>query len=452
MDLEAFERVYETFRVFHAHFAPLFRRRECRERGRDYLQGLLVQAEERRNAENLAEVLPVSARVLQRFLTESRWEDDAVIARLQEYLGARLPHPLAVWAVDASSFPKQGTKSVGVARQYCGALGKVANCQVGVFLAHVGPRGRALVDKRLYLHKEWTDNPTRCEAAGVPKERQAYRSQTELALEMLLSARSRGSLHAAWVTGDDAFGMSPDFRDGLDQAGFRYVLELPRETPVWPKKPTWETPPYSGMGRPPKPRPVAAERETVAERAARLPASRWQEMTVAQGAQGPRTYQFAFERVRETREGEPGKQLWLIHRRNLDGSEPRYHFSNAAKETPRQTLARVSTSRWPIETEFETGKSDVGLDEYEVRGWHGWHHHLTMCFLASAFLLELQQEWGEKDAPDHPSPSVSSGAGAAAARAVQRRRVAPVARGDPTAQRASPPVARETARFTPRPH
>jgi SRSO17 transposase len=448
LQLKEFERVYEAFRAFHAYFAPLFRRRECRERSRDYLQGLLVQAAERRNAENLAEVLPVSARVLQRFLTESRWEDDALIARLQEYLGSRLPHPWAVWAVDASSFPKQGTKSVGVARQYCGALGKVANCQVGVFLAHVGPRGRALVDKRLYLPKEWTDAPARCEAAGMPTERQAYRSQTELALEMLLSARARGSLQAEWVTGDDAFGQSPDFRDGLDAAGFRYVLEVPKETPVWPQKPTWKTPAYSGFGRPPKQRPVAAERQTVAERAARLPPSRWREITVGQGAQGPRTYQFAFERVRETREGQPGKELWLIHRRNRDGSEPRYAFSNAAPATPRRTLARVAASRWPIETEFETGKSDVGLDEYEVRGWAGWHHHMVMGFLASAFLLGLQQEWGGKDAPDHAPASGAGGARAVAAGAVQRRRVAPVAGGDPTPQRASTALPCETTRLT----
>src|SRR6266851_4836057 len=132
MELEEFDRVYETFCAFHAEFAPLFGRQECRERRRDYLQGLLVQAEERRNAENMAEALPVSARVLQRFLSESPWADDPVIGRLQAYLGPRLSHPWAVWAVDSSGFPKQGTKSVAVARQYCGALGKVANCQVGV--------------------------------------------------------------------------------------------------------------------------------------------------------------------------------------------------------------------------------------------------------------------------------------------------------------------------------
>lgn len=440
MELEAFERVYESFCDFHAHFAPLFGRQECRDRGRDYLQGLLVQSEERRNAENMAEALPVSARVLQRFLTESRWGDHAVIGRLQEYLASRLSDPLAVWAVDASGFPKQGTKSVGVARQYCGILGKVANCQVGIFLAHVGPRGRALVDKRLYLPKEWTDAPERCEAAGVPKEQQVYRSETQLALQMLQQAQARGHLTAEWVTGDDAFGKSPEFRDGLEAAGFRYVLEIPGDTPVWPLEPTWETPPYSGFGRPPKARPVVEERQTAAERAAALPAEAWQVRTVAEGSQGPRTYQFAFERVRETRDGKPGKVLWLIHRRNLDGSEPRYHFSNGSEQTPHQTLARVSSSRWPIETEFETGKSDVGLDEYEVRGWQGWHHHITMCLLASAFLLTLQQDWGEKDAPSDASPSLPGGPRTPPTTTLQRGGAPRLAGGHPTPQRASASV------------
>src|SRR5215210_4425981 len=196
MDQQDFDRVYASFQAFHAAFAPDFGRKQWREHSRDYLQGLLVQAEERRNAENLAEVLPVSARVLQRFLTESRWEDDALIARLQEHLSSRLPHPWAVWAVDASSFPKQGTKSVGVARQYCGALGKVANCQVGVFLAHVGPRGRALVDKRLYLPKEWTEDPERCEEAQVPAHERVYRSKSALALALLQQAQAWGHLTA----------------------------------------------------------------------------------------------------------------------------------------------------------------------------------------------------------------------------------------------------------------
>ena len=190
MEVGAFERVYEAFGEF---IAPAFGRKQWREHNRHYLQALLVQSQERRNAENLAEMVPVSARAMQRFLTEARWDDDAVIARLQEHLGSRLAHPWAVWVFDGSDFPKQGVKSGGVARQYCGALGKVANCQAGVFLAHVGPRGRALVDKRLYLPEGWSSDPGRCAAVGVPEVQRRYRAKTDLALEMLRQARARGT-------------------------------------------------------------------------------------------------------------------------------------------------------------------------------------------------------------------------------------------------------------------
>jgi SRSO17 transposase len=434
MELSEFERVEATFRAFHAEFAPDFGRKQWREHSGNYLQGLLVQTEERRNAENMAEALPVSARALQRFLTDARWDDAAVIAHLQAYWGPRLAHPGAVWAVDSSGFPKQGKQSVGVKRQYCGALGKIASCQVGVFLAHVGPCGRAVVDKRLYLPKEWTDDPARCEAAGVPPEKQVYRSETELALEMLLQAQARGHLAADWVTGDDSFGKSPTFRDGVASAGWRYVLEIPPETPVWPLEPTWETPSYGGKGPRPAPRPVATERQEVRERAKRLPREAWHAITVAEGTQGPRIYRFAAERVRETRDGAPGEALWLVHRENLDGSEPRSYFSNAPEGTPLGTLARVAAARWPIETEFETDKSDIGLDEYEVRSWAGWHHHITMCLLASAFLLTLQQEWGKKDAPPDAPPDVSGGARTVATGAVHTGRPAAVAGGNPGPQ------------------
>ena len=172
-----------------------------------------VAVKQRRNAENLSEMVPASAGVMQRFLTDSPWEDDAIIGRLQEYLGSRLGHPEAVWVLDGSDFPKQGRKSAGVARQYCGRLGKVANCQAGMFLAYVSPLGRALVDKRLYLPESWTSDEDRCAAAGVPEERRSYRSKTQLALELLEQAFARGHLEAGWVAGDDAFGMSPSFRE-----------------------------------------------------------------------------------------------------------------------------------------------------------------------------------------------------------------------------------------------
>ena len=144
MDAAAFEQVYGAFGDFHVYFASLFGRRETREHSGHYLQALLVQSGERRNAENLSETVPGSARGMQRFLTDSPWDDEAIIGRLQEYLGTRLEHPEGVWVLDGSDFPKQGRKSAGVARQYCGRLGKVANCQAGMFLAYVSPLGRAL--------------------------------------------------------------------------------------------------------------------------------------------------------------------------------------------------------------------------------------------------------------------------------------------------------------------
>ena len=414
MEAGAFERVYQAFQEFHTYFAGAFGRKQWREQSQYYLQGLLVQSQERRNAGNLSEMVPVSARSMQRFLTEARWDDDAVIARLQEYLGPKLEHSLAVWVFDGSDFPKQGVKSVGVARQYCGALGKIANCQAGVFLAHVGPRGRALVDKRLYLPKAWSSDACRCAAAGVPADRRIYRSKTGLALEMLEQARARGCLSAGWAAGDDAFGMSPAFRDGLAAQGMQYVLDVRPDMTVWPLEPVWIEPAYQGFGRPRQPKLRSGQRLTMEERSLALPEESWRETTVAEGSQGPRTYRFGAQRVRETRDRKPGEVAWAIYRQNLDGSEPRYYLSNAPLDTPLETLAHVGGSRWRIETEFETEKSDIGLDEYETRTWAGWHHHVTMCLLGGAFLLGLQQDWGKKDAPDHAPSGVPGGAGDAA--------------------------------------
>ena len=253
MDAAFFEQVYGAFQDFHAYFAPLFGRREARDHSRHYLQALLAQSGERRNAENLSETVPASARVMQRFLAESPWDDDAVIGRLEEYLSPRLGHPEAVWVLDGSDFPKQGRKSAGVARQYCGRLGKVASCQAGMFLAYVSPLGRALVDKRLYLPESWTSDKDRCEAAGVPEERQGYRSKTQLALKMVERALERGHLRAGWVAGDDAFGMSPSFREGLAALGMRYVLDVPGGTTVWPLEPAWTSPEHQGTGAPASP-------------------------------------------------------------------------------------------------------------------------------------------------------------------------------------------------------
>ena len=238
------------------------------------------------------------------------------MGRPQEYLEPRLEHTEGVWVLDGSDFPKQGRKS-----------------------------------------------------AGVPEERRGYRSKTELALELLERALDLGHRKAGWVAADDAFGMSPSLRDGLAALGMKYVPDVPAGFTVWPAEPEKTTPVYRGRGGPPKPRLVAGQRRTMGERSAELPEEAWREITVAQGSQGPRTYQFSAQRLRPTSKRKPGEIRWVIWRRNLDGSEPRYYLSNAPDDTPLETLAYVGGSRWRIETEFETEKHDVGLDEYETRTW-----------------------------------------------------------------------------------
>jgi SRSO17 transposase len=463
MDDGDFGRVARTFRAFHRAFAPLFGRTEARRRSGQYLRGLLVQQTDRRNAENLAEaVAGATPRALQRFLTDAPWRHEPVLAALQGYLGDRLP-PRApaeglaadgVWIVDDTGFAKQGTHSVGVARQYSGTLGKVGNCQLGVFLGYATARGHALVDARLYLPRAWTDDPARCRRAGVPEDVLAagYQSKAELALAQLRRARAGGALVGRWVTADEAYGQVPAFRDALDAEGYWYVVEVPATTPAFPK-PARTTTVRLGPGAPRRRVEVAPAAQTVQALGAALPARRWTRRTVADGAQGPRTHEFATLRVWESRDGAPGRATWLLLRRNPDGSELKYHLSNAPPTTSPRALARVSARRWPVETEFQQGKGEAGLDEYEVRSWRGWHHHVTLALLASAFLLTLQQDWGEKglrgraaghglsgDAP----PGQPGAARTAAPPALDPRRPAPLAARHPVPQRPRESLPRQT--------
>lgn len=438
MDQSEFDRVADAFRAFHRRFAPLFGRVEARRRSEQYLRGLLVQQTDRRNAENLAEAVDgATPRALQRLLTEAPWPTEPVIAAVQAYLAPRLADPDGVLVVDDTGFAKQGRHSVGVARQYSGTLGKVGNCQIGVFLGYVAPQGHALIDRRLYLPRAWADDQPRRERAGVPAA-VTYQTKAELALAMLRQAKQTGHLTGRWVTGDEGYGAVPRFRDALDTEGWWYVLEVPSTTPVFSAPAAIAVPVWSGRGRrPTKARLVddAPRPQPVRDLAATLPPTAWQLVTVADGAQGPRTYQFAARRVWESRERLPGRACWVVLRRNPDGSEPKYYLSNAAAETPLATLGRVGAWRWPIETLFQAEKGETGLDEYEVRSWRGWHHHITLALLAGAFLLTVQQAWGENDARPDRAPGQPGAARGAATPHLDGDRVAELADRHPTPQR-----------------
>jgi SRSO17 transposase len=439
MDQPEFDRVAVSFAVFHAEFAPLFGRKEAQRRSEQYLRGLLVQQTDRRNAENVAETIEgATPRTLQRLLTEAPWQTEPVIDQLQGRVGARLNEPAGVFVIDESGFPKQGKHSVGVARQYCGTLGKVGNCQMGVFLAYASSRGQALVDMRLFLPKSWTGDPARCRAAGVP-DGVGYQSKAELGLAMLRQAKAAGHLEGQWVAGDDAYGMVPTLRDALDAEGWRYVLDVPKTTPVFATLPATELPAWSRRGRHPStPRlaPQARPAQTVEVIAAGMPPAAWQELTVAAGARGPRIYRFVARRVWESRSGLPGRACWVLLRRNLDGSEPRYYLSNAPADTALLLLAQVAATRWIIETQFQTAKGETGLDEYEVRSWRSWHHHIVLALLAGVFLLTLQQDWGGKSAPDHSPADQPRPASPPPTTDLDQRRPAHLAARHPSTQRA----------------
>ena len=394
MDATSFRRVYDSFQEFDAFYAASFGRKQWREHNRNYLQALLVQDQERRNAENLSESVGISARAMQRFLTEARWSDATVIERLQKYLAPRLGHPEAVWGAGRQRLSQAGEEIGGsgpaVLRQ-AGEGGQLPGRDVPGLCQPAGPGvgGQTAVPAP---GLGFGRCPV-CSGRGAG-EKTGLPVEDGVGFELLARALELGHLKAGWVAGDDAFGMSPSFREGLADLGMWYLLDIPRGTTVWPLEPVWTGPGYQGYGRPRKPRLRDGQRRTMEQRSGELPEEPWREITVAEGSQGPRSYMFSAQRVRFTRRRKPGEEGLAVYRRNLDGSEPSYYLSNAPEDTTLETLAYVGGSRWLIETEFETEKGDVGLDEFETRSWAGWHHHVALCLLGGAFLLGLQQDWG----------------------------------------------------------
>ena len=348
-----------------ARIGPRFGRPEVRARAGRYLAGLLGPVE-RRNGWQLAEQAGERAPDgVQRLLRTARWDAEAVRDDLRAYVVERLGDPSAVLVVDETAFLKKGTKSVGVQRQYSGTAGRVENCQVGVFLAYAAPAGRAFLDRALYLPEAWAADAARRRAAGVPAD-VAFRTKPELARAMLERALEAG-VPAGWVTGDEVYGGDRRLRVWLEQRGVGHVLAVKRSEPLWAA---------TDRG----PAQVAA-----ADLAAALPARAWRRLSAGDGAKGPRLYDWARVAVRPL--GEPGKGYWLLARRGLGGpTDLAYFVCFGPARTPLAELVRVAGTRWAVEEGFERAKGEVGLDQYEVRQWAGWHRHVTLCLLAHAYL------------------------------------------------------------------
>lgn len=365
-----------------------------------YLQGLLLDGE-RKSIEPLSHriTLPEGLtstdpeQALQQFVNQSPWDEKAVLKRYRAHLAQTFASPAGIFLFDDVSFPKQGTHSVGVQRQYCGALGKKANCQVAVSVHYVSPQGHYPLDLQLYLPDSWLSDTTRLDKVGVPKDQRIARTKPEIALELLDRVRAAG-LPGRRVVADAGYG-SREFRAGLEQRGLRYIVGVKPDVVVFTEEPKWDRPdagPSGGRGRPrtqprlaaTSPRPVALS--TLAERVTR------QRVNWREGTKGMLSGHFAWVRVWPgqgwaTGECADAKPLWvLIEKQGQDGPL-KFAFSNLPSGTSRVAGVRLWKSRWPVEQGYQQLKEELGLDHFEGRSWRGFHHHASMTLLAYGFLL-----------------------------------------------------------------
>jgi SRSO17 transposase len=387
----------EALMEFHAAFAGFFRSatRSVAPHALDYLQGQLL-CESRRNMTRMSvHIVERNEQALSNFISTSPWEDEplleAISQRVVPLLGAPDDEATQGLILDESAVAKQGTASVGVARQYCGSLGKVDNCQVGVYLAYSTAKEATLVDRRLFLPEEWVHDPPRCAQAGIPPQAQIFRTKAELGLEMILTARQR-DLPFDFVGMDAHYGEQPWLLSRLEAEGVIYMADIPSTTRVYVEAPTVGVPPRKGpRGRIPTKLRVLEGKAVEVRQIAALVHVAWHVLKVRDIQRGELWIRCAAVRVWRIENELPCDQpVWLIIRQEIDGADTKFSFSNAAASMPLLTLAEWQSRRYWVERALQDGKGLAGLDEYQVIGWRGWHHHMTMVLLAMLFLLQLK--------------------------------------------------------------
>ncbi len=342
-----------------------FARSEPRQRAVGSIRGLLSDTERKNGwqlAEHLGEATPDG---VQHLLARADWDADAVRDDLIRYAAEHLGHDEGVLVVDETGFLKKGRKSVGVARQYSGTAGRIENCQIGVFLGYVTEKGRALIDRELYLPKEWAGDAPRRKEAGVPAV-VGFATKLVLARRMMDRAVESG-VPMRWVTADAVYGSDYHFRIAIEKHGLGYVVGVRTDFAV-----CW------GLRQ-------VRTRNLLAE----VPADAWQRLSCGDGAKGPRLYDWALLR---TNSPEPEAYArWLLIRRSVtDPSEVAYFACGGPPGIGLEDLVGVAGARWAIEDLFELAKGDCGLNEYEVRSWVGWHRHVTLSLFALAALAVIR--------------------------------------------------------------
>ena len=379
--------------------APRFSRSEPRRRAAAYLKGLLAPLE-RKNGWQLAEVAgDTTPDAMQDFLARTRWDAEAVRDDLRAYVVEQLGDPSAVLVLDETGFVKKGSKSVGVQRQYSGTAGRIENCQIGVFLGYASRYGRALIDRTLYLPEAWTGDADRRAEAGIPEEVR-FATKPKLGQAMLARAHAAG-VPFAWVTADSVYGADYTLRRWLQDHELGYVLTVTRAQRL-------------GFGR-------------VEDLVEKVPTDGWHRLSAGDGAKGPRLYDWAYAAYGS--DAAPGWEKGLLIRRSL--AEPdklTFYLTLAPDGTALADLVRVAGTRWTIEACFEAAKGEVGLDQYEVRSWTGWHRHVTLAMLAHACLAALRKVAVGGRGPARPGPSAAAAHRAGGPAAALAARLAATAR------------------------
>lgn len=431
----------EELAAYHAHFAPLFQRRQQRDWAAVYLRGLLTADVPRKNVEALALRLlgagPAAdrtVRAMQQFVGEGGWDDAGILAAHHRLVAEALGEADGVLIIDGHETPKQGAHSVGVARQWCGHSGKQDNCQAGVYLAYASRRGYTLLDRRLYLPAAWftAEYTERWRACGIPRGT-PFRTKHDLAGALVEAVVAGGRVRARWIACDEGYGDSPALLDRWAALGLCYLAEVARDTQTWllaepdgqlaRARPERWVPPRAGSGKGPAPtkdrlHPASPPPQRADAWAAQVPVERWRRYRLLEGSKGPLVAEFVAVRLVAVRERLPGPEGWLLVRRTVPGAgeeaEYKYYLSNAPADTPLAELVRVSGLRWPVEACFTECGQELGLDDYEVRSWRGWHHHTTLVLLAHHFLVRLQRRLDPREGGHLAGPGAAAAGPSAA--------------------------------------
>src|SRR5512145_378558 len=401
---EIFEQVMPRLSTFMQPFVRIFQGQAADQHAKTYVCGLLSNVEHK-NIASIAYRFGQSRLPLQGFIGWDTWDDAPLRGELRAQVARHLGQGDGVLVFDPSGFPKSGRESVGVARQWCGRLGKVDTCQVAIYLGYVSRKGHTLVDTRLALPKAWTQDKARLDKAGVPKARRAYRTRHQLALEML--ANNGAALSHRWIAGDDEMGRPSWFRRRLAALGERYMLAVPSNTTI--RDLEVEPPAASGRGRRSQ-RPW----QSVEVWGQSLADETWRRIDVRDGAKGPLVVEAVKRRVvSRTHRRQQGDEELLVVLRYRDRDNQQVvkvddYLSNAVPETPLWEFARVAKAEHRIEACLQRSKSEAGLADYEVRHWRGWHHHQTLSFIATWFLV-TETRRGKKWTPAMTLPQIREG-------------------------------------------